>query len=172
MDLQPPLNFFSKAGEMLYAHSSGSAAWWAPRCCFGSGCSLSGRVEREKWHFRMCRALPRWGLLPGPLLAPFASRMQLMLQSCPLKPALSSAWSVLFLNAVWPSKLGQSSLAFPLPLACAQLAKEAGLLWEQRHSSVPTLTRHFSLLINLAVASGNPLPLGTLYFYSQLEIGA
>lgn len=137
-----------------------------------SGCNSSGRVGREKWPCVMCRALPHWVLLPGPLLAPFASQMQLMLQSCPLKPALSSAWSLLLLHAVWPRKLGQSSLAFPLPLAGAQLAKEAGLLWEQRHSSVTTLTRRFSLLINLASASGNPLPLGTLYFYSQLEIGA
>lgn len=48
------------------------------------------------------------------------------------------------------------------------LLRELG--FSEKYSSIPALTRHISVLINLASASGTSPPLGTLYFYSWLEM--
>lgn len=178
--LTAPCLHTKAGGKLCLPPPSGSAACWSPHGYLGrlgwqGGCgSWTGFGGRQKCSSMTSNALSHWDLLPAPLLALGACQVQLTLQFCSLEtpwpPPFTFAASSPSCCLAWQTQPGP--LAGSLPLVGVQLAEGAGLLWGGKYGSTPALTRHFSVLINLASASGTSPPLGTLYFYSWLEIQA
>lgn len=149
-----------------------TAAWggWVGRVVVAPGQGLEGERSVPVWqavlfHIENCLLSPC--LLWVPTKCSYhCSSVRRKLHGPHLSPLLR------FLScAAWPSQQPEP-LAGSLPLVDVQLTKEAGLLWEGNYISIPALTRHFPVLINLASASSTSPPLGTLYFYSWLEMQA